>query len=42
MLSLIIADASIELVPKEILRHPAVVASDKKIKKHILYNITKI
>ena len=34
MLSLIIAEASIELVPKEILRHPAVVASANKFEKH--------
>ena len=34
MLSLIIAEASLELVPKELIRHPAVTASAKKSEKN--------
>ena len=34
MLSLIIAESSLELVPKELRRHPAVVASAKKFEKN--------
>ena len=34
MLSLIIAESSLELVPKELRRHPAVIASAKKFEKN--------